>query len=131
MSANRGENRESTSTAAPIRAGFERLAEGDFHRRIAASSGMAVVLFTAPRCGACRAWKHLLPSALADQASVFYEVDVSEATGVARYFDIFHLPTIYLYRDGQFHAELQCEARPDSIRQATHHLLNAAAQDEP
>lgn len=92
---------------------------------------MAVVLFTAPRCGACRAWKHLLPSALADQASVFYEVDVSEATGVARYFDIFHLPTIYLYRDGQFHAELQCEARADSIRQATHHLLNAAAQDEP
>ena len=116
---------------APSPAGFERLAEGDFHRRIAASSGMAVVLFSAPRCGACRAWKHLLPSALADQASVFYEVDVSEATGVARYFDIFHLPTIYLYRDGQFHAELQCEARPDSIRQATHELLNTAAQDEP
>jgi len=131
MRVNRGENRESTSTVAPSPAGFERLAEGDFHLRLAASSGMAVVLFSAPRCGACRAWKHLLPSALADQACVFYEVDVSEATGVARYYDIFHLPTVYLYRDGQFHAELQCEARPDSIRQATHQLLNTAAQDEP
>lgn len=90
-----------------------------------------MVLFSAPHCGACRAWKHLLPSALAGQACVFYEVDVSEATGVARYFDIFHLPTIYVYRDGQFHAELQCEARQDSIRQATHHLLSAPAQDEP
>ena len=58
-------------------------------------------------------------------------MDVSEATGVARYFDIFHLPTVYLYRDGQFHAELQCEARPDIIRQTTHQLLNTPAQDEP
>ena len=90
-----------------------------------------MVLFSAPRCGACRAWKQLLPSALSDQARVFYEVDVSEATGVARYFDIFHLPTVYLYRDGQFHAELQCEARLDSIRLAAHQLLIAPAQDEP
>ena len=131
MRVNRGENQESTSTNASTPAGFEHLAEGDFHRRIAASAGIAVVLFSAPQCGACRAWKYVLPSALADHASVFYEVDVSEATGVARYFDIFHLPTIYLFRDGQFHAELQCEARPDSIRQATLQLLNTAAQDEP
>ena len=131
MSVNRGENRDTTSTNASSPAGFERLTEGDYHLRIAASPGMAVVLFTAPRCGACRAWKYLLPSALANHASVFYEVDVSASTGVARYFDIFHLPTIYLYRDGLFHAELQCEARPDSIRQATHQLLNSAAQDEP
>lgn len=92
---------------------------------------MAVVLFSAPHCGACRAWKQLLPSALADQASAFYEVDVSEATGVARYFDIFHLPTIYLYHDGQFHAELQCEAQPETIQLTAHQLLSAPAQDEP
>lgn len=90
-----------------------------------------MVLFSAPHCGACRAWKQLLPQALADVAGAFHEVDVSEATGVARYFGIFHLPTIYLYRDGRFHAELQCEARPDAIRKAVHALLEAPAQDEP
>ena len=73
----------------------------------------------------------MLPAALSDQASVFYEVDVSEATGVAHYFGIFHLPTVYLYRDGQFHAELQCEARGEAIRNTAHHLLAAPAQDEP
>ncbi len=72
----------------------------------------------------------MLPQAL-DMASSLYEVDVSEATGIARYFGIFHLPTVYLYRDGQFHAELQCEARQDSIRQAALRLLKAPAQDEP
>ncbi|MHB1085632.1 MAG: thioredoxin family protein [Thiobacillus sp.] len=131
MRVNLDQKPDSTSPDAHIPAGFLPLAEGEFHTRLAATSGVAVVLFSAPSCGACRAWKQLLPSALADLASAFYEVDVSEATGVARYFEIFHLPTIYLYRDRQFHAELQCEARPDSIRLATHRLLSAPAQDEP
>ena len=90
-----------------------------------------MVLFSAPHCSACRGWKQLLPPALADVADAFLEVDVSEATGVARYFDIFHLPTIHLYRDGQFHAELQCEARPETIRRTVHSLLAAAPEDEP
>jgi len=90
-----------------------------------------VVLFSAPHCSACRAWKRLLPQALAGMAGAMYEVDVSEATGVARCFDIFHLPTIYLYRDGQFHAELQCEARLEAIRHTALNLMAAAPQDEP
>lgn len=59
------------------------------------------------------------------------EVDVGEATGVARYFDIFHLPTVYLYRGGRFHAELQCEAQRETIRETVRSLLAAQAQDEP
>ncbi len=92
---------------------------------------MAVVLFSAPHCGACRAWKRLLPDAVAGIADALFEVDVGEATGVARYFAIFHLPTVYLYRDGRFHAELQCEARPESVRQAARALLAAPPHEEP
>jgi thioredoxin 1 len=125
------EKRDSSSPDAAALPAFSRLAEGEFHARLASASGVAVVLFSAPHCGGCRAWKRLLPQALADVASAFHEVDVSEATGVARYFDIFHLPTIYLYRNGRFHAELQCEARLDAIRQASLRLLAAPAQDEP
>lgn len=110
---------------------FVRLSEGEYHARLVASPGLALVLFSAPHCGACRAWKQLLPSALEAHVSTLYEVDVSEATGVARYFGIFHLPTIYLYRDGQFHAELQCAAQPEAIRRAVAQGLLAPAQDEP
>jgi thioredoxin-like negative regulator of GroEL len=131
MRASQKENRDSTSLEALTPAGFSRLAEGEFHARLAASSGIAVVLFSAPHCGACRVWKRLLPDALSGLARTLFEVDVGEATGVARYFGIFHLPTVYLYRDGQFHAELQCEARRDDIRAAAHCLLAAAPQDEP
>lgn len=131
MRARQEEKRDSNRPDAVALPAFSRLAEGDFHHRLATSTGLAVVLFSAPHCGACRAWKQLLPSALSNQASVFYEVDVSEATGVARYFGIFHLPTVYLYRDGQFHAELQCEAKRDAVRQAVHNVLAAPPQDEP
>jgi thioredoxin 1 len=127
MSVSQQESRDSTATLPT----FSRLAEGDFHPRLAAVSGIAVVLFSAPHCGSCRAWKRLLPNALSGSTQALFEVDVSEATGVARYFDIFHLPTVYLYRDGRFHAELQCEARPDAIQQAVQSLLAAPPQDEP
>jgi thioredoxin 1 len=131
MRTSREEKRDSTSPDPFVPAGFSRLAEGEFHRRLADTPGLSVVLFSAPRCGACQAWKQLLPDALSGLAPALFEVDVSEATGVARYFGIFHLPTVYLYRDGQFHAELQCEARPQALREAARQLLAAPAQDEP
>ena len=110
---------------------FERVREGDFHAHLAATPGVAVVLFSAPHCSSCRAWKLLLPQSLADVADALFEVDVAEATGVARYFGIFHLPTIYLYRDGHFHAELQCEARPATIRETALRRLAEPAPEEP
>ena len=131
MEASQEESRDSSSPDGAALPAFSRLAEGDFHRSLAAASGIAAVLFSAPHCGACRAWKRLLPAALSGLADRYFEVDVSEATGVARYFGIFHLPTVYLYRDGHFHAELQCEARPQAIRLAAQSLLAAPPQDEP
>jgi len=131
MSASQKENRDSSSPDAAALPAFSRLAEGEFHVRLAATPGIAVVLFSAPHCGACRAWKRLLPDALAGLADRLFEVDVGEATGVARCYGIFHLPTVYLYRDGRFHAELQSEARQESIRREAQSLLAAAPQDEP
>jgi thioredoxin-like negative regulator of GroEL len=125
------EKRDSSSAEAPPLNAFARLGEGAYHARLVATPGVAVVLFSAAHCGSCRVWRRLLPAAMAGIADVLFEVDVGEATGVARDFGIFHLPTVYLYRDGRFHAELQCEARPEAVRQAARRLLDAAPQDEP
>lgn len=110
---------------------YEPLTEGDYHARIARTLGNAVVLFTHAHCGNCRAWKRLLPEALSGSVQHFYEVDVALDTGAARYFGIFHLPTIYLYRNGQFHAELQCAARSEAIQCTAASLLALPAQEEP
>ncbi len=108
-----------------------RLAEGDFHGRVALTPGVTAVLFSAPHCSACNAWKRLLPETLTGIVDTLYEVDVAEATGIARGYDIFHLPAIYLYRDGRFHAELQCVPQRETIRRTTLRLLAAPPQEEP
>lgn len=110
---------------------FEPLAEGDYHARLARTQGGAVVLFSHAHCGSCRIWKRLLPEALSTTVQHFFEVDVALDTGAAHYFGIFHLPTIYLYRDGQFHAELQCEAGIDAIQRTAAALFDLPAQEEP
>ena len=110
---------------------YEPLTEGDYHARIARASGHAIVLFTHVHCGNCRAWKRLLPEALSTSVQHFFEVDVALDTGAARYFGIFHLPTIYLYRNGHFHAELQCAAQRDVIRSTVDRLFALPAQEEP
>lgn len=125
------EMRDSSSLGTTTLPAFSQLTEGAFHANLSAATDISVVLFSAPHCSTCRAWKRLLPEALAGVTDKLFEVDVSEATGVARYFGIFHLPTIYLYRDGHFHAELQCEARPATIREMALHLLAGPAQEEP
>lgn len=119
------------SSIESLSAPFESLGEGDYHVRLANTPGRAVVLFTHAHCGACRTWKRLLPEALSPMTMRFYEVDVALATGMARYFGIFHLPTIYLYRDGHFHAELQAAARADAVLNAVRELYAAPAQEEP
>ncbi|MEQ1591542.1 MAG: thioredoxin family protein [Thiobacillaceae bacterium] len=110
---------------------FEALREGDYHARLAVTHGTCIVLFSNAHCGACRIWKHLLPSALSGQIAHFFEIDVGTATGIARYFGIFHLPTLYLYRDGHFHAELQAEAQATAVQNAVRNLIAAPAQEEP
>lgn len=117
--------------AAQTSIAYAPLTEGDYHARLAGTSGNAVVLFSHAHCGSCRTWKRLLPEALSSSVQHFFEVDVALDTGAARYFGIFHLPTIYLYRNGQFHAELQCAAQRDVIQRAVDRLFALPAQEEP
>ncbi|OYY55642.1 MAG: hypothetical protein B7Y53_03500 [Halothiobacillus sp. 28-55-5] len=69
----------------------------------------------------------MLPGALAGIADSLYVVDVSVATGLARYYGIFHLPALHLYRDGAFHAEVQCALHADTLRQTVAQLLQHPA----
>lgn len=123
--------RDSSSMKVAGPSAFISLGDGDFHARLASARGVSLVLFTAPHCAACRAWKHLLPDALAGIADSLFAVDVSVATGLARYYGIFHLPALHLYRHGLFHAEVQCALHADTLRQTVAQLLREPAREEP
>lgn len=110
--------------------GMECLDEFTLHRRLAATPGPALVLFTSPTCGTCRVVERRLPEAAPPAISVF-KVDVQAAQALARAFDVFHLPALFLFVDGHFHARLDCQVTPTELRRALDAALAEPAQEEP
>lgn len=106
------------------------LDEARYHASLLETGGIALVLFTSPACGTCRVVERRLPEAVAAGTHLF-KVDVQQATGLARAFEIFHLPTLLLYWDGHYHARLDCEIRASTLRAAMARALAAPAEEEP
>lgn len=93
---------------------------------------MSLVIFTAPACGACKRLKQLLVTPSPELGGIrFFEVDAERDLALTREFGIFHLPAMFLYRNGQFHCELQAEAHPERIRRAVDAALARPAQEAP
>jgi len=111
---------------------FTPLDEFGFHHRLASTRGPALVMFTSIGCGSCRVWKQLLGAYHAQHPELaLFEVDAGHAQALAREFSVFHLPALFLYRDGHFHCALQSEARPEKLRAAILAALAAPAQEAP
>lgn len=112
--------------------GFTPLDQFNFHHELEASRGASVVLFSKPGCSSCRAWKRLLLNYQKKNLKVaLYEVDIEQDPSLAHEFELFHLPALYLYADGQFHRELQCEASLQTLQDEITAALQAPAQDLP
>ena len=107
------------------------LTEFDFHRRLAQTPGVSVVLFSSPDCRACRSLEKRLPALLEEAPARLYKVDVQRATALARAYEIFHLPSLLVFVDGHYHGPLQAAPRGGILRQALRALLAAPAEDEP
>jgi thioredoxin-like negative regulator of GroEL len=107
------------------------LTEFDYHHTLARTPGASLVLFSSPDCGTCRRVEKLLPEATGDAVSALYKVNVQQATALARQYELFHLPALFLYKNGNFHAVLQSEITPDKLRRAIETALGKPAEEEP
>lgn len=106
------------------------LDEFRYHPHLLQTGGISLVLFSSPACSTCRVVEQRLPCAVAAGVHLF-KVDVQQATGLARAFDIFHLPSLFLYRDGHFHARLDCEITAAALRAAMTRALAEPPEEEP
>jgi len=110
---------------------FTTLTEFDFHHALAQSEGISIVMFSGPDCGTCRKVEKLLPQAAAGLASALYKVDVQQSMGLARQYDVFHLPTLFMFVNGHFHAPLHTEVTPAKMQAAMEAALAQPAEEEP
>lgn len=109
-----------------------RLTQFDFHHTLAETGGVSLVYFTAPGCGACRQLRQMLESH-PDAFTQFnlFEVDAQQDMALTREFEVFHLPSLFLFKDGQFHAPIHSEPLPQSLISAVEAALATEPQEAP
>lgn len=103
----------------------------NFYPVLAETRGAALVFFTAPQCGACRSLRQALDELLETCTLPVFEVDAVHNGGLVNALAVFHLPTLFVYLNGHFHRELQCEPLPARIHRALEQALQLPAQEEP
>lgn len=108
------------------------LTQFDFHHTLMETEGLSLVYFTAPGCGACRQLKKLFAEQETDfQQLHIFEVDAQQEMALTREFEVFHLPSLFLFRDGHFHAPIHAEPRAISLLQAIDAALAHAPLEAP
>jgi thioredoxin-like negative regulator of GroEL len=111
---------------------MQRLDQFNFHATLAEVPGPALVFFSAAACASCRHWKRLLDSFTAEAgAPPVFEIDAGLDQALAREFELFHLPALFLYVDGEYHRPIDCEARLPVLRAAIAEALALPAEEAP
>lgn len=111
---------------------FPSLSQFDFHHTLEESKGINLVFFTSSTCSSCAYWKQLLGRYRMRHPEIdVFEVDAKQDEALAQEFSIFHLPALFLYANGAFRAELQCEARLEKLEDAIDEALNNPPQELP
>ena len=114
----------------------KELDEFNFHSVIADTAGISLVFFTGPHCASCHHLRDLLNAELEQFNKHFpdftpFEIKADKAAALVNEFNVFHLPTLFLYQDSVFHCELQAEAHPTRIIAAIDLALKKPAEEEP
>ncbi len=112
---------------------FEILDQFTFHHTLTATRSLALVFVTREGCGSCRHWRRVLEEyrVAHPHAARLFEVDAERDAALAHELGVFHLPALFLYRDGHFHAELRVEAHPGKLHGAIEAALTAPAEEPP
>ena len=112
--------------------GFTTLTDLNFHQTLADVTGATLVVVSAAHCGACKQLKAVLQTyQTAEYALPIFEVDAVMNGGIVQALAIFHLPALFLYIDGQYHRQIQCEATLPALQTAIQQALIQAAEEEP
>lgn len=111
---------------------IRNLDDESFYRVLEQTQGVSVVFFSSQGCASCRRWKELFREFLMvyDDVQVF-AVDAQASMALTRSYEVFHLPSLFLFVDGHYHRPLQPHASIKSLRMAIDEAVALPAEDEP
>lgn len=92
-----------------------QLTDFDADRRLLELSGISLVIFTSIGCASCVWARRELPTLGLPVARLAW-IDAADNAGLVQRYEVFHLPALFVVRDGLFHGALHsCLRAPDLI----------------
>jgi len=115
----------------PMGLPLPKLDQFEFHAALADMTGPTLIMFTSPDCGSCRHLRRVLEEVnVREPGWQVFEVDAQRDPALANEFEVFHLPTIFLFNKGEFHSQLEA-AGTVAIISATRSALLEPAGEAP
>ena len=106
------------------------LTDFDADQRLLAMSGMSLVIFTSVGCASCRFAREQLPR-LDLAIDRLCWIDAGDNGGVVERYQVFHLPALFVVRDGEFFGSVQSRLTGTGLNEAVRQALSRNAEELP
>ena len=106
------------------------LTDFDVDQRLLAMNGISLVIFTSVGCASCRFAREQLPTFDLAVDRLCW-IDAGNNGGVVERYRVFHLPALFVVRDGEFFGALQSRLSPTALNEAVDQALNRQAEELP
>ncbi|WP_347929358.1 thioredoxin family protein [Pseudomonas helvetica] len=106
------------------------LTDFDADQRLLAMSGVSLVIFTSVGCSSCRWARQQLPELELGVDQLCW-IDAGNNGGVVERYQVFHLPALFVVRDGEFYGALQSRLARTELNAALGQALSRNPEELP
>lgn len=107
-----------------------QLTDFDVDQHLLTLPGVSLLIFTSIGCSSCRWARQHLP-ALALPVERLCWIDAEENGGAVQRYGVFHLPTLFVVRDGEFYGALRCTLSTAALTEGLEQSLARTPEDLP
>ena len=93
------------------------LDDGTADAVLLAAPGRSLLIFTSVGCASCRLARQVLPAARLPVERLYW-VDAERSGGLVQRYGVFHLPALFLVRDGELLGPVQAPLRESALAAA-------------
>lgn len=107
-----------------------QLTDFDADRRLLDLAGTSLLIFTSIGCASCRWARRELPK-LSLPIERLAWIDAADNAGLVQRYEVFHLPALFVVRDGRFHGALCSRLHASDLSDALGAALSRPAEELP
>ena len=106
------------------------LDDGTADRFLLDAKGTSMLVFHSKTCGACAMARERLPD-MQLPADRLCWIDAGDNGGLVERYQVFHLPALFVVRDGEFFGALHTRLTADALNEALAQALGRIAEELP